>query len=50
MPAGATTLTWNAAFIAGSSKQGNACRALVDSNCVTARTCAAPSESVKELM
>ena len=36
IPSGATRETWNVAFAAGSSQQGNARRASVDSNWVAA--------------
>ena len=41
--AGTTTLTENTAFSAGSSKHGNARRAWVDSNWVTASACSVRS-------
>ena len=45
MDSGTTRVTANTAFMSGSSKHGNARRAYVDSNCVTARWRSAPSTS-----
>ena len=46
---GDTSVTSNVALIAGSSQQGKARRASVDSNCVTAMGCLLPSPAEGEI-